>query len=341
MIEKKDTINTNSKSKILKIILYLSIFMTPIVIFFITYYSSINKVYGSYETTLVNHINGINLVNKNIDQFNSNQTIDVDYAKKQLPNIIKNLSDFRDNLANLTPTSKYKKDYENLKFGLDKNLLIYRQTLAILNNPSGGDVEISMDNLRTYRNDCMNFYSLVNIHNIKIELPKISLSFIDNVLNDSYTAVMMKKEEDITSEQNQEFINKIDALSLDFLDAKTNFYVYVIKARKKEMSYDDLLSLVDANFIKLNNIQTNFKSLSVPASAIPTYETLKTLLFLYESYLRDFKLALTSEKIQVTSAVVDQSLLDTLHTSSNKLFDEVEDCYNDFIKVYIELKDKK
>ena len=57
----------------------------------------------------------------------------------------------------------------------------------------------------------MNFYSTVDIHNIKIELPKTSLTFIDNVLNDSYMAIRVQKEEDIKSKQTQEFINKIDS----------------------------------------------------------------------------------------------------------------------------------
>ena len=141
MSEKKDIADANKKRKTFKIILFLSIIMTSIGIFFASYYSSINKVYDSYETTLVTNINGINEVNKNIAQFNSNETIDVEYAKKQLPNIINDLSKLRDNLANSEPTSKYKKDHENLKLGLDNNLLIYRQALAILNDPSGPDVD--------------------------------------------------------------------------------------------------------------------------------------------------------------------------------------------------------
>ena len=62
----------------------------------------------------------------------------------------------------------------------------------------------------------MNFYSLIDIHNVKIELPETSLTFIDNVLNDSSSAVMIKKEEDIKSQQNQEFINKIDDIIQGF-----------------------------------------------------------------------------------------------------------------------------
>ena len=42
-------------------------------------------------------------------------------------------------------------------------------------------------------------------------------------------------------------------LSKDFLDVKINYYSYVIKVRKKEMSYDELLSLVDDNFTKLSD----------------------------------------------------------------------------------------
>ena len=56
--------------------------MTSIGIFFFSYYSSINKVYDSYETIIVNNINEINNVNRNIDEFfNSNGTIDVNMQK--------------------------------------------------------------------------------------------------------------------------------------------------------------------------------------------------------------------------------------------------------------------
>ena len=65
------------------------------------------------------------------------------------------------------------------------------------------------------------------------------------MLNDSYMAIRIKKEEDIKSKQNQEFINKIDSLSKNFSDIKINYYSYVIKVRKKDMSYNELLSLVD------------------------------------------------------------------------------------------------
>lgn len=340
MSENKKTIDTSNKKKILKILFFPSIFILVVGIFLVSYYTFANRVYDSYKVTIVSNINTINKINKNTSEFNSNQTIDVKYAKQQLPIIIKDLSVLRDTLSNSTPTSKYKKDIENLSSGLDKNLLIYRQTLAILNNPSGNDVGTSVENLKTFRDDCMNFYSLVDINNIEIALPETSLVFISNVLNYSYSAVMIKKETDIKLEQNQVFINKIDGLSLSFLDSRTNFYSDVSKVRAKEMSYDDLLSLVDDDFTKLNEVQTDFKSLSVPPTSIPTYESFKILIDNYEIYLKDFKLALTSEKIQALSAVVDPSSLDALYTSSTELFSKVQSANNDFNKVYTQLKAK-
>ena len=103
--EKKDISDTNNKRIIFKIVLFLSIIMTSIGIFFASYYSSINKVYDSYETAIVNNINSINEVNKNIEQFfNSSGTIDVEYAKKQLPSTIIDLTKLRDKLSDLKPS---------------------------------------------------------------------------------------------------------------------------------------------------------------------------------------------------------------------------------------------
>ncbi|MBU3160324.1 hypothetical protein KPL37_11250 [Clostridium frigoris] len=336
----KNNIYNGNERKNFKLILFLSIVMLSTGVFLISYYSSITKVYNSYKTTLITNINGINDANKNVSQFNSNQTIDIDYAKKQLPKIINNLSIYRDNLLNSEPTSKYKKDSDNLKSGLDKNLLIYRQTLAILNNPSGNDVETSMDNLKTFRNDCINFYSLIDIHNTSISLPKISLTFIDNVLDFSDTAVMIKKETDIKSRQNQEFISDIDGLSTDFLNTKTNLYSNVIKVRKKEISYDTLSKLVDDNFSKLNNLQSTFEIITVPTSAIPTYESFKIVLDKYESYLSDFKLAMTSEHSKTSNTSMTPKVLNALYTSSDTLFNDIEISYANYIKTCAKLKNK-
>ncbi|MBU3098091.1 MULTISPECIES: hypothetical protein [Clostridium] len=336
----KNIINAGNKRKNFKLILFLSIIVLSTGIFYICYYSSITNLYSSYKTTLVTNINGINDVNKNVSEFNSNKTIDVDYAKKQLPKIINDLSVFKANLSNSQPTNKYKKDTDNLKSGLDKNLLIYRQTLAILNNPSGNDVETSMENLKTFRNDCINFYSLIDVHNASISLPKISLTFIDNILDYSDTAVMVKKETAIKSRETQEFISDIDSLSTDFLNIKSNLYSYTIKVRKKEMSYYNLSKLVDDDFSKLSNLQNTFKILTVPTSAIPTYESFKLLLDKYESYLSDFKLAMTSENSKTSNASITPKVLEALYTSSNRLFNDVETLYANYIKSYTELKNQ-
>ncbi|MPQ33668.1 hypothetical protein E4V42_19845 [Clostridium estertheticum] len=336
----KNIINTSNKRKNLKLIIFLSTILLSIGIFLICHYSSITNVYSSYKTTLITNINGINDVNKNVSQFNSNKTIDVDYAKKQLPKIINDLSVFKANLSNSQPTTKYKKDNDNLKSGLDKNLLIYRQTLAILNNPSGNDVETSMENLKTFRNDCINFYSLIDVHNASISLPKISLTFIDNILDYSDTAVMIKKETVLKSRQNQEFISDIDGLSTDFLNIKSNLYSYTIKVRKKEMSYYNLSKLVDDDFSKLNNLKSTFKILTVPTSAIPTYESFKILLDKYESYLSDFKIAMTNENSKTSNASITPKVLESLYTSSNTLFNDVETSHANYIKSYTDLKNQ-
>ncbi|MCJ7688071.1 MAG: hypothetical protein MUO60_01900, partial [Clostridiaceae bacterium] len=197
----------------------------------------------------------------------------------------------------------------------------------------------SIENLKTYRDDCIDFYTTINISDTEITLPPISLSFIDNLLNYSYSAFMIKKEADIKYLQVQDFIHKIDSLSNDFLDIKTNYYSYAIKVRKNEMLYDALLSLINDNSTKLNSLKTDFnKNFSVPSLAIPSYEAFRPLFQLYERYLSDFKQALTSEKIQTLSAEVDSTTLNPIYDSSNAKFNEVENSYNNFIKVYTDLK---
>ena len=54
------------------------------------------------------------------------------------------------------------------------------------------------------------------------------------------------------------------------------------------MSYNEVLALVDANFIKLRTVQTNFKDLSIPPSTLPTYEAFKPLLVMYDRLFKGF-----------------------------------------------------
>jgi hypothetical protein len=333
--EEKHIVKGNKNRNKFRIMLFLSIITTSIVIFATSYYSSIYKVYDSYEDSLLNNMNSINEANKTIAIFNSNQTIDIDYAIEKLPNIIENLSTLRSQLEILEPTSKYKKEHENLRYGLDNNLLMYKRALVILNNPSNNDVNDSIETLKTFRDDCMDFYTKISIADNTITLPQTSLSFIDNLLNYSHSAFMIKKESDIKDLQVKDFTNKIDSLSKDFVDTKTNYYSFALKVRKNEMLYNEVLSLVNDNSIKLNDFKNDFnKNLSVPSPAIATYEAFRPLFQLYESYLTDFKLALTSERVQTLSSLVDSATLDTLYDSSNAKLLEVDNAYNNFIKVY-------
>jgi hypothetical protein len=337
--EEKHVVKGDRNRKNFRFIIFFSIIISSIVIFATSYYASINKVYDSYEGSLLHNMNSITEANKTIAIFNSSQAIDVDYAKEKLPNIIESLSTLSSQLEALEPTSKYKKEYENLRNGLDNNLLMYKHALVILNNPSSNDVNDSIETLKTLRGDCLDFYKTINISDTTITLPQTSLSFIDNLLNYSYSAFMIKKEADIKDLQLKDFTNKIDMLSKDFIDTKTNYYLYALKVRKNEMLYNEVLSLVNDNSIKLNEFKNDFnKNLSVPSSAIATYESFRPLFQLYESYLTDFKLALTSEKVQSLSSMVNSATLDSLYDSSNAKFLEVDNAYNNFLKVYTNLQ---
>jgi hypothetical protein len=339
MSKENNIVVSNSNKYKFKIILFLSVIFISIGVFAITYYTSINKASDSYRDSLVTNMNSINEVNKSIAIFNNNQTIDVNYAKEQLPNIIENLSDLSAHLTTSDSMSKHKKDYANLKSGLDNNLLIYRTALLVLHDASASDVEESMESIKTYRDNCLYFYATIDIKETKITLPQTSLTFIDNLLNYSYSAFMTKKETDIKQQQVQDFLNIIDGFSKEFLDIKTNYYFYAIQVRKNEMSYNQLLSVVEDNSKKLKNLKTDFnKSFSIPISAIPTYETFRPLFQLYETYLSDFNIALTSEKVQSLNNILDPSALDALYISSNIKFNEVTNYYDDFIKVHLELK---
>lgn len=307
-------------------------------VFFGTYYIFIDKSSNSYEANVKKVINEINKINNSVASFNNGQTIkDTSVVRKDLPSKVDSLSKLKEDAEQLVPTDKYKEDHSNLLSGLDKNILIYRQIDAIFKNPEGKDIAKAGEDLKTYTNDCVKYYSLVNIKNIKISLPSSTTDFVNATSNYVTEMVKLQRDKDIKQTQNQEFIDSLDAVIAKFNPIKIDFSVQLSKIRSEKGNIDSVIALANKNKDTLEGISQEFANIAVPSAAVSSYKLFNKTLEDYDSYLQSFIFSAGNEKLiegEVTSEKINE-----LYSSANSKFKDVTKDYNDFSTEYVQFKE--
>lgn len=337
------------KNKTVIIILeILAFILVAAGIFFGTYYLFVGKSSSSYEASVKEYMEKINTINNSMSSFTDGQTIDtekkipdkiidVEKIRKELPDKTAELSKIRDTLQSIIPTDKYSKSQENLISGLDNNVLMYKQLYAIVQNPEGKDLDISRENLKKYKDECIKYYSLVNQKNAKISLHESSITLVNNTL--LYVSEVIKLQKDLQVKQNisLEYINNMEAVTSKFAPIKVDFIAQLSKIRNEKGNLDDMIVLLNKNQDELNKVEEQFSNLTVPQNAMTCNKLFKTILDDYEDYIKSFNYALNNEKLVGTNITNEQ--ITQFYSDATSKYNNVVKDYNNFLKAFTELKD--
>lgn len=329
----------NTAFKVVTIVLSIIILITAV--FLSTYYFFSKKSYTSYEKNLNSTLKDITKINESMNSFIDGQTIDSNKTKLDLPEKINSLVKHQHKIEQLNPTDKYIKTQETLLQGLTNNILTYKQIIAILNNPEGTDLDISLNNLNNYKEKCITSYSSISNKKLTITLPIESTKFINNTSYFTNQLIKLKKDKDILQSQNNDFINSLNNILSKFISIKTNFYPYVINARNNIGTYDDAIDLANKNKTQLQSIKKDFANITVPAKTGTVYNALKKLIEDYDLYIQNFIFDVTNEKAQPADNKLDKKTADTIYINSNTKLEETNKDYENFNKLFKEFKQSK
>lgn len=341
MVRNLDHVENEKNKSLFLITATVCFILTILAIFSFTFNYFMSRGNSTYENSIIRYINDINSTNSSVILLIKGQTIDLAAAKKLLPDKIDHLSRDKDALKQLQPIESYKIIHQDLISGLENNINMYKQINAILISPKSPDLETSATNIATYKNDCMNFYSLTVFKSTKILLSEKSLTFINNSISYVNELVRLKKTTEIKASQNSDFNQNVDNILNKFQPLMIDFNVYAVKARNGIGTLDEVITKVDDTKNSFNGVTDDFSKLTVPPEAISLYNALNSTFTVFDLYLNDFRDALINEKRKAYSVALDKESVDSLYSLPLNNFKDLYTDYDRFVKLYDNFKSSK
>lgn len=324
------------KKTLINLIIAFCSILLLFIVFFGTYKYFMNQSVSSYEKVIKKYTQDIDVINESTGSLIKGDTIDDKKVKAELEDKINKLLKIKESLDGLNTSEKYSSNQNNLSTGLNSNIYIYKQIVQIVNNPQASDGDKALEDLKKYRSECINYYSLVNIKNVKIALSSKALNFIDNTSYYLAEAIKARKKNEITQGQNLDFLNSIDEIITGLLSIKSDYTSYAIIGRNK--SFNEALTSIDNNKSIYDDIKTKFTKITVPSSGIPLYKALSKTLNTEASYIQGFRYALDIERKQAIAAPLKPNEIEQLYSDANTLLNTLSSDYDDFMKLYVAFK---
>lgn len=308
-------------------------------VFFGTYYFFINKSYSSYTNKIKTEITNITKINETSSTFTKGETIDKEKILNSISDSISSLQSSLSNLKNLLVPDKYKKDHENLVNGVENNISIYKQILVICKDSNNSTLQNYITQLQKYRDDCMNYYTLISINNNRISLTNETIDLIDKTIDFSQKQVRLNLDKEVSTNKNRDFLNILNPLVEKFNEINKDYMPEVLNIRNNSTSYDSLLdSITNAEAVIIDH-KTTLAAATIPKDAFEVNKSFIKTLDNFEQYIQSFKFAVKTESLTHSDGVSNNKALDNLYSSSKDKMKTVNESYKGFLKLFHEFKD--
>lgn len=328
-------------NKLLKLFVILSVVtISLIIIFFWTYYSFTNSSYAEFNKEIVAYTKNITEQNELVENLFTGDILNEEDSKTSLPKIRDELLDTLKGLKALNPPKKFESDFTFLKEGLDYNIQVYKQIIAILNRPYSNDLENSLTELSGFTDKCMENYSLIINKSMYIFLPDTTLKYIDAVNSYANKSIIERDSKKLIKEKNIEYAKLIEEINKKFMTVynKRDYNSLVEKARKEKSNYTDIIILIDEAQSELLPLEEELKSVSIPQDAESLTKLFNGILNNYKLYLQSFKHAVVNEQNSVLTKDTDKKALESLYNDSKEKLNSIDESYERFIKLFSKFK---
>lgn len=323
-----------------KLIIGIIIFALLLILGNLFHLYSYLKVFNEKGSSKLVHISitSINNINNKTSNLIKNQSIDIEKSRKELPNIINELKEVKDNLNNIDKSELNNNEYSNLLQGLNYNIHIYEQLDAIFDNPQGGDMDKALITLKDFNNKCLYHYSLFHATRLTISLTDKSKTYINNCTSYIEDLIRIKKTNEINTAQYKEFIDSMDEILSSFINTKMNYNDYIDKL-DKNLSLDSLMEMVDSNVEEAQEIKSQFSKLTVPSNSVYIYELFLNTLNNYISYMQSFKLNIISYENQKETSNFTKEVTST-YNETEASYNTLNNNFNSFVESYEKFKEE-
>lgn len=257
------------------------IILVPILLLIITKFTpssrsirSINKL--SKETYSIN---------SNLQKLITDEGIDSEAVKNELPKYISNLEDTTEKLNKLevppTVTTIKEKFNETLKL----NSSLYNECLSLYMTPSSSNLS---NKLKKYRKTLDDFNNIRNdLSNLRIEdiISNESLNFFDKTYKYFDTLIQVNMMKDISNEKKYEYILKVDNIVVKLKQIDEDLKPALDNIKETNRNFDTLINDVSNKKSIIDNIKNDFYMISVPEEANLVHSKLLETINLYDLYI--------------------------------------------------------
>ncbi len=322
-----------------KYILYIVI---TLLLLFLSYKVFNYLTVSKSEKNISNIIERIIDVNSESSEFIGIKDVDVEKALKSIPKMKENMYKIIESIDynNKNLSDNEKNVYSHIYKGAQQNILIFDQLIAILNNPTGKDVLIACDDLKSYEKNANDHYANLIVKNKPLSIGQSLSKFIDSSINYCISKSNSKKSEEIKENQLSKFGVRFNELFISFQNIKINFYSKVLDCRANKISYELVIKDINDTITKVDTIKKLLREMSIPNNVLDIYEGLLKTVDMYSEYLIDIKYAMATEKVLSDKKDKSEIDLDSLYDTANKTYNNMDILYDKFMKEYVLIKDK-
>ncbi|MEG2354112.1 MAG: hypothetical protein RSB70_05680 [Clostridium sp.] len=348
MCESKLSTPNKKKHKLLKffcICFFTLSFCT--LIFYVTYFSIVNKPIKEYKANIKSCIAVINSINSDSKNLILDHSINEDKCKELLPESISTLKDMKSKINILQAPQNSADKYNNLLIGLEGNIKLYQQMFAIINNPKSNDLYESLQDFKVHKDTMIKSYFLVEDDLYAINKNEDTFEFINILISYTTNKIEKNNTQSLIKEKNSIFITKFDSalITLQQLLISSDLTNSISRIHEDNYDYSNILNEIknlESSYITLHE---NFDKLVFPKEALSLHDNFSKILYKAKSHIDDlsgvvnsecnavFEASSTDKIIEVRANYTD--LYETLYENLKTFSTSLEVLNNDFISYRI------
>lgn len=323
---KKPLISTK-KSRFLRFLgLFLGITLFLILVFSVTYFPIVNKPNKEYKNAIKTISEVISDTNHKCSSYKSGNSIEEEKLKENIPQFISKLKEANSTITTISIPSNYRDDHKNLLTGLDNNIKLYQQMLAILSNPKSNDLTESLNDFKGYLQSTRNSYFVINDSMYSVKLDKTFNDFTNDFINYTNHKITENTQNANLLEKQSKFINKFDSTLNSFQKLLSDSDLKYSLSRIHQDNYDYTNILKEIKDLKssFESFSEEFDKITFPEEANSLKEKSTSLKSNLKTQIENLDSLITSEYTDVFSASSEKKAK-TLQKHYESLYTEIDE----------------
>lgn len=184
---------------------------------------------------------------------------------------------------------------DNMKSGLNYNILLYKKLVDMLQTPSAKNLYNSYSESLVLMQECEETYLSCQKDNIPLYLKSNDNNYLNNILFYLNQIIKLDRDSDIKISQRNDLVVSIDRLHRDFIPLMEDLLTLVDTIKNDNRNINILLPDVQEKINKFEILKNQLYLIPIPENSNKVFYSLEDIFYCYESYINSFSNALLND----------------------------------------------